>query len=318
MRCDVLGDQLGHCLIPKLTRRRNVGTVKILIVGASGYIGSRVSLELSDMAHQLVGCDRRPSVRSEDFVSFLQESYSDLSDQTLSTIDVVIWLAGHSTVGMSVDDPEGCLNNNVSELLDFAHRLDRLGIPMIYASSASILSTTEDSYSLVSNEMRSNTYDASKLAFDVMARALEYKVIGLRLGTVAGWSPNMRWDTLFNSMNKAAKFTGLVHASNCSNFRGVLFIEDLVAYIKHLLLQYEKDPHALSGKQVSLASWSGSIGTMAASIASYWGATVKFGPGSQTYSFVVNDRELSAVMADNELYLSIAERCERFKKLNNW
>lgn len=291
--------------------------MKILVVGAAGYIGSRVSMELQKSGHVVVGCDKNAPILPECFETFLQTPYQDLNEQHLNDIDLTVWFAGHSTVGMSVDDPLGCLDNNVMQLMTFAKLLDQLQIPMIYASSASILSTTEENHSMVSNEERSNTYDASKLAFDVLAKTMNYRVVGLRLGTVAGWSPNMRWDTLFNSMNKAACFDGVVRASNCSNFRGVLFLDDLIAYLLNLIENKDTNEQARA-RQVGLASWSGSIGSMASSIASYWNVPIEFGADSGTYSFVVNDREISSVLPKEKLYLSIAQRCELFKKQNSW
>ena len=112
---------------------------------------------------------------------------------------------------------------------------------------------------------------------------------------------------------------GKVQITNPSNYRSILFIEDLVAYIGMMLDLHQKKSFPEGTTQVALGSWSGSIGSLGAEIARFWGAEKEFGPDSGTYSFVISDRELRKAFGSRaEFYMDISARCERFAQQNGW
>lgn len=290
----------------------------ILIVGSSGYVGSRLVHDLLLEGYGVFGCDKRKDVENSRLLGFFHGAYQDLDDSFLQRIDVVLWFAGHSTVKMAQEDPWNAYNNNVSDLLALVKRLREKNIPLIYASSASLYSSIENRFSLTADEQRSNPYDASKLAFDVMLNVLDCPAVGLRMATVAGWAPCIRWETLFNSLNRSAYLNKRINVTNPSNFRGVLFIDDLSEYVLKLIKQIDAKEFPTKPIQVPLSSWSGSIGTMASEIAQYWDAPVEFGADEGTYSFVLTDRHLRQHFTPSKFYKSIAERCNDFSKRFGW
>lgn len=292
--------------------------MKVLLIGASGYVGSRIAQACWDQGWAVIGCDRVQNDRSEQFHQFLLGSYNNIPDAFIQESDIVLWFAGHSTVRISEADPQGCVVNNVLNLAALSQRLLAFNKPMIYASSASVLSSSTGDYSSIAKEVSSNVYDASKLAFDIIAPFLGNRFVALRMATVSGWSPVMRWDLVFNAMNKTAATEGVVRVANASNFRSILFIEDLCDHVLALGRKLVETKEPAPGRQ-SLASWSGTIGGLGAEIAAFWRVPVELGPDTASYSFVLDERELHQRTSQSGGHrMSIQERCERFKHQMDW
>lgn len=290
----------------------------VLVIGASGYIGSRLSFDLSKFGYRVIGCDLRYPIEGIEFIDFFHQSYQDISDEQLNNIDVILWFAGHSTVAMSSADPIGSFRNNVTDLVEFFRKSNLFSIPIIYASSASIYSSSSNDHRLVADERRTNPYDSSKLSFDITINSLKYRALGLRMGTIAGWSPVMRWDTLFNATNYSAYHNGVVNITNPSNFRGILFLDDLVQYILGTIDDFLCGDGCPAASQVPLASWSGSIGSLGVEVAAYWKVPVTYGGDNGTYSFVVRDQYLRKFVKLHDIYKSISDRCSDLSKKIKW
>ena len=118
---------------------------KVLVTGASGYIGGQTALQLRDQGHKVYGLDwaRLPEhLHSlnlfEDFLQFDVDSVE--SQQWIKTVqpEAIVHCAGTSLVGPSILNPEEYYNNNfvkTKNLLDF---LRSIGWPgrFIFSSSA--------------------------------------------------------------------------------------------------------------------------------------------------------------------------------------
>jgi nucleoside-diphosphate-sugar epimerase len=109
---------------------------------------------------------------------------------------------------------------------------------VIYASSASIYGNSnpgEMHKESTVNFLPVNNYDITKYSLDLLAQlAIDNgkTVIGLRFGTVNGWSPNLRTDLMINSMFRSAMTKSIVEVSNKHINRAILGIEDLCEAIK--------------------------------------------------------------------------------------
>tara|TARA_B100002019_G_scaffold267943_1_gene259431 strand:+ start:1179 stop:2060 length:882 start_codon:yes stop_codon:yes gene_type:complete len=287
----------------------------VLVIGSSGYIGSRLCYELVKQGHDVSGCDVSKPDFNQDNITFIHKNYNELVSSELKVYKCIFWFAGHSTVSKSIDDPFGSFTNNVSDLLDLSKKLDDLKIKMIYASSASLYSSSDNSFSLTANEERSNPYDSSKLSFDIVVNTLKYNVLGLRMGTVAGWAPKIRMETLFNSLNYNAYHNNLINITNASNFRAILYIDDLMSF---LLDELNINLTQKITSQVPLSSWSGSIGTLGCEVANFWNVPIHFGNDDGTYSFVATDKYLKVNIDQSLFYKPTSERCQQFASMMNW
>ena len=82
--------------------------LKIMLIGSSGYIGSRFYFE---------HC-KKYKITNVDFNLFydvnssIKEDFSNLSKSFINKHDVIILLAGHSSIGMSSGDMLPVIENN--------------------------------------------------------------------------------------------------------------------------------------------------------------------------------------------------------------
>jgi nucleoside-diphosphate-sugar epimerase len=200
----------------------------ILIIGGSGYIGSRLRQALAqDYNIDSVdigwyGVD--PSTRNVD--------YHDLLNSDLEKYDVVILLAGHAGVKVCDGDLKGIWLNNVTNFTDLIAKLrqDQL---VIYASSASVYGnslTNKRHKEKITNFIPVNNYDLVKYTLDLQATIAilnGHNIIGLRFGTVNGYSPNLRVDVMINSMYESALKNKQIEITNKHINRALLGIDDL-------------------------------------------------------------------------------------------
>lgn len=193
---------------------------KVLILGGAGYIGTRLHKVLYDTYY----------VESIDLSNGID--YHDLTIDQLAKYDVIILLAGHSSVQNCIGDISSPWLNNVT---NFQLLLDKISKDqlLIYASSASIYGNnvpgkqhTEDKVSF----RPVNNYDITKYALDLTAQLAinsGYQVIGMRFGTVNGWSPILRTDLMINAMYDTAVTKNQITVTNKHINRALLGIEDL-------------------------------------------------------------------------------------------
>jgi nucleoside-diphosphate-sugar epimerase len=208
--------------------------------------------------------------------------------------DVIICMAGHSSVPMCEHSPIRSWCNNVTNFRNLCDTL-RKDQKLIYASSASVYGkatgiSTENS-SINFNVL--NHYDLQKITIDLIANKYisEGKnIIGLRFGTVNGCSPNTRKDLMINSMIMSSHKSGQINVKNFHIRRAILGINDLCNALEFIISSDVK-----SG-QYNLSSFNSTVQHIADIIKSYTGAEIIKGMDDKvTYDF-----ELSTEKFKNE------------------
>lgn len=208
----------------------------VLIIGGNGYIGSRLihDLHLVYTMHSVDACwfDSPLSVTE-------LKDYRTLTKQELTKYDVVVLLAGHSSVKMCDGPILSSWNNNINNFIDLVNKLDKSQL-LIYASSGSVYgSSNEVSVEDVPLRFKPiNNYDLTKYSLDLHAQKFikeGYKIVGLRFGTVNGWSPNTREELMINSMTKKSLYDGSIVVSNKNIKRPILGISDLSQAVKTII-----------------------------------------------------------------------------------
>lgn len=262
----------------------------ILIIGGSGYVGRYLKEKLTK-EYRVDICDR--SVADKKINIDYNIDYRNLAAKDIIKYDWILWFAGHSSVPVSINDPMGALYNNSIGLLELFQKVIPEKTKVIYASTGSLYSRVE-SLKVTSSETDdiypdTNAYDVSKFAFDYLAPNYFQHFYGLRMGTVSGYSINMRKELIFNKMNIDAIESGLVSLANPSNMRSILFLSDLAAIIKIII----KDIPQFGF--YNAASVSGSIEEIGGAIASYHRAEIKFMENSKSYSFALNCTKLEEI-----------------------
>jgi nucleoside-diphosphate-sugar epimerase len=130
-------------------------------------------------------------------------------------------------------------NNNINNFIELVNKLDKSQL-LIYASSGSVYGSSNE----VSTEdiplrfKPINNYDLTKYSLDLHAQKFikeGYKIVGLRFGTVNGWSPNTREELMINSMTKKSLYDGAITVSNKMITRPILGISDLSSAVRAII-----------------------------------------------------------------------------------
>jgi len=208
----------------------------VLIIGGNGYIGSRLihDLHLVYTMHSVDACWFDSPLSTTEL-----KDYRTLSKQELSKYDAVVLLAGHSSVKMCDGPILSSWNNNINNFIDLINKLDKSQL-LIYASSGSVYgSSNKVSVEDVPLKFKPiNNYDLTKYSLDLHAQKFikeGYKIVGLRFGTVNGWSPNTREELMINSMTKKSLYDGEIIVSNKNIKRPILGISDLSQAVKTII-----------------------------------------------------------------------------------
>lgn len=189
-----------------------------LIIGGNGYIGSALK-------------------------KHIKTDILDLSDQqnwrtcrwNVEDYQTIILLAGHSSMPMGRDDPDGAWYNNVE---NFKRLLDKLrdDQKLIYMSSASVYNNIKGYPDETCAEFHPmNMYDLTKYTIDQLAILADKHTYGIRLCTVNGYSPILRIDLMLNKMVEDATTKGVITIKNANLERPITGMQDVCRGIKTIV-----------------------------------------------------------------------------------
>lgn len=201
---------------------------KILLIGGSGYIGSYLKEKLP---YNITSVD----IEWFDINKSIQIDFNSLEESKIAEHDIVILLAGHSSVKMCLGNYTNAFNNNVINFLNLLKKIEKINkrIKLIYASSSSVYGKIGDL--IVDETYKSfipyNNYDITKHIIDIYAEFSNVEYYGLRFGTVNGYSPIMRSDVMMNSMTSSALKNKKIELYVKDTLRPILGIKDLTSAI---------------------------------------------------------------------------------------
>jgi UDP-glucose 4-epimerase len=185
--------------------REDEGTVKVLIAGGAGYIGSTVASACSDVGIVPVIVDSLMTGRREFSAgrAFYEGDICDgpLVDRVFAEhpdIDAVIHCAALIVVPDSVADPVAYYRANVTKSLEFAAHLLRNGCGrLIFSSSAAIYKASEDltvdeDSAIGPQSPYARTKAVCEAMFADIAAAGPLRVLSLRYFNPIGADPKLR------------------------------------------------------------------------------------------------------------------------------
>ena len=259
--------------------------MKLLLLGGTGYIGSRLYQYFSarGVVVDTVDLELRGNKVNPNNVKM---DFQYLTAQFLSRYDVIVLLAGHANVAQSLQDPYGAFENN---LVKFANLLSKLaGQRLIYASSSSVYSGVGGQ--AVDENWRTfnffNMYDFTKYACDAVSQMLYSNFYALRFGTVCGASENLRLDLMINKMVWTGLTQRKIIVANPQIPRPILGIDDLCRAME-LIAAGDDRPGIYN-----LCSFNTTVGEVARTVAEIIGCELEEGPPSSTYDFSMENGKI--------------------------
>ena len=199
----------------------------ILIVGGAGYLGTHIAHLLGS------SCVVYDSLLHRDeFLDDVQFVYGDVTDydhinNCLKTAKTVIWLAAIVGDAACNVNPQQAIAVNVDAVQNLA---DNFSGKIIFTSTASVYGkhngmAREDS---VLNPQ--SLYAETKVRAEGILSGKNAMV--LRLGTLHGLSPRMRFDLVVNAMTRDAVKKGIVTVFGGSQFRPLIHVKEVAEHIR--------------------------------------------------------------------------------------
>jgi UDP-glucose 4-epimerase len=260
--------------------------MRILIIGGCGYIGSRLFCYLKD--HEVDTLDLEWFGNKVNRRNYRMD-YRHADESFLGGYDVVILLAGHSSVQMCEHDRNSSFNNNVSNFINLLNKLKKQRF--IYMSSSSVycsgVRNREDDIKYVPK----NYYDLTKRIIDYYATLSRLDYYGLRLGTVCGHSKNLRIDLMINKMYENAITSKIIDVYNPTINRPILGIEDLCRAIEKII-NSPSTPGIYN-----LASLNATVGEIANVVAAKTGASLNVKEGPLSYDFSIDTDKFQSIFS---------------------
>jgi len=207
---------------------------KILLLGSDGYIGSSLYDYLTNLKYDICNVDLFWFGKMHQ--NTIQKNYDELTVEFINKFSHIILLAAHSSVAMCSNSLESCFNNNVSNFIRLIEKINN-NQTLIYMSSAAVYGNNDklvdETYPITGGL---SFYDYTKICNDNIASLYpNKKIVGLRLGTIGGFSKNFRCENLINSLATASIKSNKMIITNPENYRSVLGMKDLCRSIHAIL-----------------------------------------------------------------------------------
>lgn len=214
---------------------------KILIIGSQGYLGSRLSQYLESFKYECEGIDTgffRNGVLSKPHkIKTFDCDVRLIGEKELEGYTEVVFLAGIS------NDPFGDLTSEkiYDPTRDYALRIasicKKMGIKFIFPSSCSVYGAAGKAFLTEQDKTNPQTpYSINKIQIEEGLASVaddSFSPIALRLGTVYGFSPRIRFDVVINMLCGLALTTKEITLnSDGEAWRPHLHIEDACECIR--------------------------------------------------------------------------------------
>ena len=208
---------------------------RILLVGSQGYLGSRLTDYFQSMDYECTGTDvgffQYGALYQPQPVRFLGKSAQEITQKDIQGHDVVIQLAGISNDPFGNLDPKRIYDPTRDYARKIAEICKNLGVRYIFPSSCSVYGIGEGQLNEEGPTNPQTGYSLNKIQIEQNLAQLadqDFSPIALRLATVFGCSPRIRFDVVINMLcGMAVTQRKIVLNSNGEAWRPHLYIEDV-------------------------------------------------------------------------------------------
>jgi nucleoside-diphosphate-sugar epimerase len=217
---------------------------KILLIGCNGYIGSALTHYLNSFKdYKVTGVDtnffKNCYISKPAKIEVKEKSASMLTKNDLKGQDAVIHLAAFSNDPVGNINPEKFYDKTFQYTCKIAGYCKSLGIKFIFPSSCSVYGFGKRVFNEKSNTNPLTLYSKNKLLIEKrlidMANS-DFNPIILRLATVFGPSPRIRFDLVTNMfVGMAIVYKKILLNSDGLSWRPHVFINDVCAVLKYFI-----------------------------------------------------------------------------------
>ena len=208
---------------------------KILIIGSLGYLGSKLTEHLTKLGYNVTGADigffQFGVLYYPQFQNTLNIEAQNFPENKLKSFDSVILLAGISNDPYGALDPDQVYKPTYEYAIKIAKICKKHGIKFIFPSSCSVYGISEGESFEDSPTNPQTGYSKNKLEIEEGLKELSgngFTPIALRLATVFGPSPRMRFDLVINMLCGMAHTTNeIILNSNGLSWRPNVHIDDV-------------------------------------------------------------------------------------------
>lgn len=191
---------------------------RILVTGSLGYLGSVLTQNLVESGYECIGYDigffKESLLYSPPVTETIFKDARDIREADLKNIYAVVHLAGISNDPMGTLDAARIYDPTRIYSLDIAKLCKKLGVRFIFASSCSVYGLGDEDLLNESSLTDPQTYySLNKLQIEDDLRSIsdkDFSPIALRLATVFGSSPRIRFDVVVNMLTGMALADGVV------------------------------------------------------------------------------------------------------------
>lgn len=236
-------------------------SMKVLVTGNQGYVGSVLSQVLLEQNFEVSGCDMgffptNFTDKSLDLSHQLKKDVRDLTKDDLKNFDAVLHLAALS------NDPLGEINSSLTNEINFLAtvRLAKIAKEanvekFVFSSSCSSYGANDDIVDENSKLSPITAYAKSKVNSEKNLLELKddsFSPVNLRSATAYGVSPNLRLDLVVNNLTCSAITTGNVKLlSDGTAWRPLVHVEDMSNAFIHVL---KNDKEKVSGQAFNVGT----------------------------------------------------------------
>jgi UDP-glucose 4-epimerase len=226
---------------------------KILIIGGNGYIGSKLYEHLLNLDYDVTNIDLGwfGNIHQKTII----QDYKTLTKEELEKYTHIVLLAGHSSVSMCINNLTSCFKNNVYNFVELIDKINN-DQTLIYSSTCAVYGNNPK-FVTEEDPIKSalNFYDYTKIARENIADLYpNKKLVGLRFGSVSGFSKNFRSENLLNSLTLSSSKNRSITISNGEAYRSILGMNDACRAIETLIKQDN-----IKNKKYNLSSFSDKI-----------------------------------------------------------
>jgi len=224
-------------------------SLKILVTGGAGYLGSTLVPELLDLGHQVTVVDnfiyKQSSLNHVCHKSNFKVVKGDVRIESvmkplMKDADVIIPLAALVGAPICNQDPVGATTINHDSIIMLLKLISKNQLILMPTTNSAYGSGDKNNFCTEESPLNPiSRYAIDKV--EIEKSLMQHpNAISFRLATVFGMSPRMRIDLLVNDFTYRAVYDGFVVLFESHFKRNYVHVKDVSRVFQHAILNHEK------------------------------------------------------------------------------